>query len=256
MHTFPNIGLDKTKFKFLHGMLYAVLCCLNSYSLARYWVKDEHSHKYNLFLDFAEDNGFDPLVPENWYVITSTDVFAYKVCFIHLQAYCVLKTWFQHAREMICYKHNFTDSLMAVFPNIGLERSRMPSDDKLIWQPSMLKYAQNHIILIYFILIPENNWLDPDNQRNVFVKFATQKGFDPLVAENWYDITFKNMRNMKACLCICVLCCKSSVLQNIQNNFPCELVFTQSSSIVFLLYTQCKVQIFFNIIFLIFYIYT
>ncbi len=40
-------------------------------------------------------------------------------------------------------------------------------------------------------LILGNYWRSAENQRNFFIEFASQKGFDPLVSENWDKITTK-----------------------------------------------------------------
>ncbi len=37
-------------------------------------------------------------------------------------------------------------------------------------------------------LYTDNHWSDAHNRRKFFIEFATQKGFDPLVAINWENI--------------------------------------------------------------------
>ncbi len=36
-------------------------------------------------------------------------------------------------------------------------------------------------------------WKDTHNRRKFFIEFAAQKGFDPLVAENWNNIKTKDI---------------------------------------------------------------
>ncbi len=42
-------------------------------------------------------------------------------------------------------------------------------------------------------MFTENYWSDALNRRKFFIEFATQKGFDPLVPENWRNITRKEL---------------------------------------------------------------
>ncbi len=45
-----------------------------------------------------------------------------------------------------------------------------------------------------FIIISDARyWQRTENQRKFFIEFATQKGFNPLVPENWDKITIEDM---------------------------------------------------------------
>jgi hypothetical protein len=35
----------------------------------------------------------------------------------------------------------------------------------------------------------DNMWLNVENRRNFFIKYANSRGFDPLNPENWYTQT-------------------------------------------------------------------
>jgi len=61
MHLFPEVGLDITKF----------------HSLPRNHWEDATNRKA-LLDSFARDQGFDPLIPDNWYKISSDDIKSYK----------------------------------------------------------------------------------------------------------------------------------------------------------------------------------
>ncbi len=37
-------------------------------------------------------------------------------------------------------------------------------------------------------IFTEKHWNNAHNRRNFFIKFASQKGFDPLVAVNWENV--------------------------------------------------------------------
>ncbi len=42
-------------------------------------------------------------------------------------------------------------------------------------------------------LFKGNYWSNAHNRRNYFIEFASQKGFDPLVAINWENIRYKEI---------------------------------------------------------------
>jgi hypothetical protein len=46
-----------------------------------------------------------------------------------------------------------------------------------------------------------SHWLDPNNRRNLLNSFARDKGFDPLIASNWYSLdTLENfLHTPKVC---------------------------------------------------------
>ncbi len=41
----------------------------------------------------------------------------------------------------------------------------------------------------------DNYWNSAENRRKFFLQFSKQKGFDPLIAENWDKITKKDIIN-------------------------------------------------------------
>ncbi len=47
--------------------------------------------------------------------------------------------------------------------------------------------------MLVLIFCTGNYWSDAHNRRNFFVEFATKKGFDPLVAENWNIVKTKDI---------------------------------------------------------------
>ncbi len=48
-------------------------------------------------------------------------------------------------------------------------------------------YSQQILCLVTFLFI-ENYWSNAHNRRKFFIGFASQKGFDPLVPENWEHV--------------------------------------------------------------------
>lgn len=58
---FPDIGMEERKFA----------------NLGNYW--DDTDNQRKLFEDYAAFHEFDPLIAENWYQITSSPVYEFKV---------------------------------------------------------------------------------------------------------------------------------------------------------------------------------
>jgi len=123
--------LDKNKFSILP---------------AKYWHNSKNRKAF--FLEFAKERGFDPLLPDNWYSITQNDFKSAK------RAPSVLRY----------YKNHYISALLALFPNIGLDRRKFN--------------------FVFF-----SHWDDRDNRRYFFIRFAQAKKFDPLIPENWYSVS-------------------------------------------------------------------
>lgn len=49
-----------------------------NFTKEKYWLENDNRRKF--FIDYAEQSGFDPLVPENWYSVSGVDVMNFKVC--------------------------------------------------------------------------------------------------------------------------------------------------------------------------------
>eukprot|EP00026_Physarum_polycephalum_P002350 Phypoly_transcript_02356.p1 GENE.Phypoly_transcript_02356~~Phypoly_transcript_02356.p1 ORF type:complete len:908 (+),score=118.97 Phypoly_transcript_02356:113-2836(+) len=132
IHLFPEINFDRKLFT--QRTIYS-------------WT-DEKKRK-TFFDRFAHDKGFDPLVPGNWYSVTTR-------MFHDYQGYEAILNY---------YGGKLSDCLMQLYPDIGLQKSRF----------NLLSY-----------------WQYSENRRAVLVHFAKVHGFDPLVAENWYQKTMDN----------------------------------------------------------------
>lgn len=109
--------------------------------------------------------------------------------------------YIQNARELISYQKSFSQGVVTVFPEIGLQINQFASVDntsKLVVSPSMclLLLALGYLVM----LIGFNSgrhWYEVTNQRAMFVAYAKKSGFEPLVPENWYTKTFESMADMK-----------------------------------------------------------
>ncbi len=51
-------------------------------------------------------------------------------------------------------------------------------------------------MFIDIFLFTEKYWSNANNRRKFFVEFASQKGFDPLVAANWKNVQSREMRKV------------------------------------------------------------
>lgn len=43
----------------------------------------------------------------------------------------------------------------------------------------------------------ENHWANKENRRLFFEKYAKDKGFDPLVPQNWYEANIVEIKHVK-----------------------------------------------------------
>lgn len=46
-------------------------------------------------------------------------------------------------------------------------------------------------------MIVGDYWANARNRRHFFERFAADKGFDPLIAQNWYSITHEQLDEYK-----------------------------------------------------------
>lgn len=83
MHVYPDIGLSYEKFNQMPRISLSPLCfsrlLCNIYycNLERYWANQRNRKTF--FDEIAREQGFDPLVAENWHRISHDTVVAKKV---------------------------------------------------------------------------------------------------------------------------------------------------------------------------------
>ena len=90
-HLYPGIGLKFHKMLSLEGITILIhftpfplflnkfLFNFNIILLVSRWSEAEYRRRF--FVSFAEQNAFDPLIPENWYGIAKTTLLLHKVSF-------------------------------------------------------------------------------------------------------------------------------------------------------------------------------
>lgn len=88
---------------------------------------------------------------------------------------------------MSYYKNNLKLALTKLFPKMHLDKS------KFLFQKS--KFQLNK----YFVISHRkgNYWDQVANRRIYFENFAAFKGFDPLVVNNWYNVTAEEILHHK-----------------------------------------------------------
>lgn len=91
---------------------------------------------------------------------------------------------------MLSY-HDFSISkaLLDLFPNIGLDSAKFTSPC------TCTIFLFIYLLSIYCLI--DYLWRHEENRREFFVKYAEQNGFDPLVAENWYNQSSKSILSVK-----------------------------------------------------------
>jgi hypothetical protein len=62
---------------------------------------------------------------------------------------------------------------------------------------SKIAKANNKILLYLLHLSTENHWQEITNRRKVFIDFAKEKNFDPLIPANWYKIPKEDVQAAK-----------------------------------------------------------
>eukprot|EP00026_Physarum_polycephalum_P001092 Phypoly_transcript_01093.p1 GENE.Phypoly_transcript_01093~~Phypoly_transcript_01093.p1 ORF type:complete len:1197 (+),score=192.21 Phypoly_transcript_01093:78-3668(+) len=135
---FPEIGLEPRHFSLLPS---------------GYWLDTKNQR--NVFEKLAGKKGFDPKVSTNWYSVTSQEVQKIK-----------------GGNAVLCiHKGNLVQSLLAVFPDIGLVEE--------LFAPKNNAHALNA------------------NARKKFFQFAKENNFDPLLPSNWYSVDSRRLFHFK-----------------------------------------------------------
>eukprot|EP00026_Physarum_polycephalum_P001044 Phypoly_transcript_01045.p1 GENE.Phypoly_transcript_01045~~Phypoly_transcript_01045.p1 ORF type:complete len:1215 (-),score=190.78 Phypoly_transcript_01045:36-3680(-) len=192
-HLFPELHLERSKFVFK----------------VQLWR--------TLFNNFAKSNGFDPLVPENWYK-TSCDALVQNEDVSKVLRY---------------YQNNLHQALVDIYPELTLDKSKFvpisydTENQRKLFEIFAQENSKNpqfwyslssadlpkeilEIVRYYkgfphcvMSLFPELNlirsnfskngeqpsWGKQKERRKFFDLFAMDQGFDPLVPDNWYNVS-------------------------------------------------------------------
>jgi hypothetical protein len=120
----------------------------------RYWISGNGKNMRRFFEDFAKRRNFDPLVPENWYLVDKSDILEEKVLFFLffflsfsfpfslsstsflLFAFPPSLLFFRHIHNLnsqgvdsflLHFKRNHIKALLHLFPDIGLDEKKFTS---------------------------------------------------------------------------------------------------------------------------------
>lgn len=98
-----------------------------------YWAQEPNQRKF--FISFARSNGFDLLVPENWYSIGNDQVVSFRVS---LSIRIVKRAHILQGGYAVLeyYGGSVPKSLLHLFPNIGLDINRFSNKPSM---PSFMK---------------------------------------------------------------------------------------------------------------------
>eukprot|EP00026_Physarum_polycephalum_P001556 Phypoly_transcript_01558.p2 GENE.Phypoly_transcript_01558~~Phypoly_transcript_01558.p2 ORF type:complete len:464 (+),score=75.56 Phypoly_transcript_01558:1715-3106(+) len=125
---YPNIGLQKSYFQTLPS---------------GFW--NEWQNRRDFFDAFAKEHGFNPLVANNWYPVTSRKIQSAKGGTGLLKHY--------PGQSAIA-------ALIDVYPELHFDRHKFSS-------------------------LPNGYWENAGNRKEYFDSFAREHNFDPLIASNW-----------------------------------------------------------------------
>jgi len=115
-------------------------------------------NRRRFFESYAKEKEFDFLVADNWYSTTTEEVLNAK----EPGASSVVKY----------YGGSISKGLFDCFPEIPFEKSK-------------------------FVTRSSHYWKDAQHRRDFFLDVAKKKGFNPLVAENWYPLSFSELASFK-----------------------------------------------------------
>eukprot|EP00026_Physarum_polycephalum_P002917 Phypoly_transcript_02926.p1 GENE.Phypoly_transcript_02926~~Phypoly_transcript_02926.p1 ORF type:complete len:773 (+),score=149.17 Phypoly_transcript_02926:98-2416(+) len=117
------------------------------------WTDKESRRKF--FDDIAKQHKFDPLNPENWYILDSKEIL-------------------KEGRGLLVrhYQGSHLKALMDVYP-------------ELEWNETN------------FQRVPKHHWENKENILQFFNEMAKERGFDPLIAENWYPFAREDVLRRK-----------------------------------------------------------
>eukprot|EP00026_Physarum_polycephalum_P001959 Phypoly_transcript_01963.p1 GENE.Phypoly_transcript_01963~~Phypoly_transcript_01963.p1 ORF type:complete len:985 (-),score=156.37 Phypoly_transcript_01963:23-2977(-) len=239
MHLFPNVAFDKDKF-----------------IPPNYWLSMKN--RKDFLLNFAKEQGFDPLSPSPWYQYISLPI--------------------KGAEAMLTYYGgSLYRALIASFPNVPFdplefrmrptnywtnERNQkeffkkvaaahnfdplVPSNWYSFTNADILKHRGANSLLVHFngsftqallhifpdigldpskFNTPRNYWKDEKNRRKFFTDFAKQKKFDPLIPNHWYAVSVDDLASLKTCTI--VRANGGSIVRTLLRTFP-EIGLDQS----------------------------
>lgn len=155
----------------------------------RYWKDSSTTRQF--FMQLAEGKGFNPFVAENWQSVTQEDIVENKVCLSLLSTsrthlICFLFSFLQGSGLLAVYKGNYHNALKEAFPELAFS-----------FQGGELVNLVTPVTDVIISEKPRRSWLNAKKLRAFFDALASDRGFDPLIPENWYTVTLDQVLQRK-----------------------------------------------------------
>jgi hypothetical protein len=103
------------------------------------------------------------------------------------------------SRILFYHQHSLVQALLVLFPEIGLQISMFPYKTRMLSFLTSLFLATFQYLISYSLNVSEHGpfslikywtgWNVPVERRKFFESYAKQNGFDPLIPENWYNVS-------------------------------------------------------------------
>ena len=190
-HVYPELEINHSRFVTLNRMSHEISSFPYSLILylANHWLRVEN--RIAFFMEFAKDLGFDPLIADNWHSLDYQALMRYKVfsfsyhsnkrlivvCSVLLICCLIVQVW-----PRICCTYFLTSVLIK------------PSSNSFLVCTTTFKST---LALIH--THTGGYWIvdELQHKRNLFLEFAKEKRFDPLVANNWYLVSEEDVLSYK-----------------------------------------------------------
>ena len=187
----------------------------------------EMAKRREFFENYAKREGFDPLVPDNWYSFSRRRVLASEVTLLnHLSIVLLvhrlscpshlshdLAYAMQGAAQVLMFHNNsIPNALLELFPNIGFEKSKFVKTctSHLILHLHLHLHVHIYDVLVfgclclylclslhYLHVTYSVNWHKEAQRQKFFENYAKRHGFSPYSPEDWYKQSRAHIRQEK-----------------------------------------------------------
>ena len=142
-----------------------------------YWTDPDTLRSF--FDKFAKEQSFDPRVPDNWYGVHVDTIAQLKV----LSPSRPRLYFIPYFHELIYFSPIIKHGPVIKQYNSGAKNALKKAYPDLPWR-------ENWKII-------ESPWNDIQKVRQFFDAYAKTTGFDPLIPDNWYQMSTKGLKTVK-----------------------------------------------------------
>jgi len=161
--------------------------------------KEPHVRR-TFFENLARVNSFDPLEPDNWYLLRREDIQIVP-----------------GAQSILQYHESYAKALIELFPEIGLEKSKFP--------PAFSKDTSKKVQVGPLSTLREPTGGTRFTRRLFFETYARDHNFEPSMVENWYKEPIPRIMATKGASRIVLK--HGSIMKGLMDLFP-ELEFDRA----------------------------